>query len=306
MAAPVCPLELELLTRPDTPLCDLIDWMQERGLLATSMDCNRCPPGVEMEFRERADVQDEHTWRCPRCSTSKSIRAGSLFAEFPKIHLRVWLRFLFKWMEDKLTTNIKTELETVGYVSKTTLLAMCRLIRYLCARYLVDHPPIPMGGPNVLLQMDESCFRKKPKYGRGQRSRPIWVFGIVRTDVQPAVGYMQVVERRDAATLLPIIQRSVLPGSTVYSDEWAAYRNVALLPNVAQHHTVNHSLHFVDPVTGIHTQHIEAYWSRKKEKLRRMHGCYGPDTQSYLNELMWRERVTLLPGRSVALGGGRS
>ncbi|KAI8516529.1 hypothetical protein Bbelb_051100 [Branchiostoma belcheri] len=152
------------------------------------------------------------------------------------------MRFLLKWAEDKLMKDIKAELAPVG----CTLYRMCRLLRTICERKLVDVPPIPMGGPNVILQMDESCFRKKPKYRRGQRPRPIWVFGIVRTDVRPAIGYMTVVERRNVATLLPIIQRSVLPGSTVYSDEWAAYRNVENLPNVAHH--------------GVHTKHIEAYW----------------------------------------------
>ncbi|KAI8516499.1 hypothetical protein Bbelb_050800 [Branchiostoma belcheri] len=46
--------------------------------------------------------------------------------------------------------------------------------------------------------------------------------------------------------------------------------------------------HFVDPVTGVHTQHIESYWNRKK--LKAMHGCMGEETATYLTEEMWRER----------------
>ena len=90
----------------------------------------------------------------------------------------------------------------------------------------------------------------------------MWVFGIVDTSHSPAVGYMEVVQCRDAATLLPIIQSHVAPGSVVHSDQWRAYSQVSTLPAVNAHHTVNHSLNFVDPTTGVHTQHVESYWNR--------------------------------------------
>jgi hypothetical protein len=85
------------------------------------------------------------------------------------------------------------------------------------------------------------------------------VFDMVDTSQQPALGYMEVVQQRDALTLLPIIQAHTAPGTTIHSDQWAAYS-----PGIAAHNTVNHSLNFVDPVTGTHTQHIESYWSRAK------------------------------------------
>ena len=56
------------------------------------------------------------------------------------------------------------------------------------------------------------------------------------------------------------------------------------------HGGVNHSLHFVDPATGVHTQTVESYWNRVKTKLKRMKGCDGDQLPSYLYEFMWRER----------------
>ena len=85
-----------------------------------------------------------------------------------------------------------------------------------------------------------------------------WVFGLVDTSHTPALGYMEMVQTRDAATLLPIIQRHVAPGTIVHSDQWRAYTRVA---GVVSHQTVNHSINFVDPTTAVHTQHIESYWN---------------------------------------------
>ena len=53
---------------------------------------------------------------------------------------------------------------------------------------------------------------------------------------------------------------------------------------------MNHSLNFVDPTTGVHTQHIESYWNRVKLRFKCMKGVDTRQLPSYLDEFMWRER----------------
>ena len=65
---------------------------------------------------------------------------------------------------------------------------------------------------------------------------------------------------------------------------------VGQLPNVTRHRIVNRSLHFVDPVTNVHTQHIKSYWNRVKIKFKKMRGVDSSQLPSYLDEFMWRER----------------
>ena len=112
---------------------------------------------------------------------------------------------------------------------------------------------------------------------------------MVDTSYAPSVGFMQVVQSRDAATLLPIIRHHVLPGTIIHSDEWSSYRRVAALSNVHTHATVNHSVEFVSS-SGVHTQHVESYWNRVKTKLKRMKGCHEHQLPGYLDEFMYRER----------------
>src|SRR5690348_804842 len=100
--------------------------------------------------------------------------------------------------------------------------------------------------------------RAKYNRGRNLRQRDRWVLGIY--DPVKKIGYMEFVDSRDAQTLLPIVQRVVRPGSTVHTDGWRAYNGLPALG--FGHGVVNHSLFFVDPVTGVHTQNVEAYWSR--------------------------------------------
>ena len=67
---------------------------------------------------------------------------------------------------------------------------------------------------------------------------------------------MAMVERRDAQTLLPIMQQHLRSGTIVHSDEWAAYNQAQRLEAVEQHQVVNHSLHFCRSSNGCpHTEH---------------------------------------------------
>ena len=93
---------------------------------------------------------------------------------------------------------------------------------------------------------------------------------------------MEVVPAR-TATLLPIIQAHVAPGSIVHSDEWAAYNRAGNLPNVGSYQSVNHSLHFVDPL-------ILELLSLTESKFKRTKGVASEQLPSYLDEFMWRER----------------
>ena len=83
---------------------------------------------------------------------------------------------------------------------------------------------------------------------------------MVDTSESPGLGYMEIVAAHYAATLLPIIRAHTAPelasdvlseSTTIHSDQWQAYTSMNTLPGVAAHGVVNHSLHFIDPSSGI-------------------------------------------------------
>ena len=107
-----------------------------------------------------------------------------------------------------------------------------------------------IGGPGIEVEIDESKFGRR-KYNRGRQVDGHWVFGgIERVSGECFLVEVQCSATRDANTLLPLIAQYICPGSIVYSDEW----NQLSATTGLAHQTVNHSLHFVDPISGAHTR----------------------------------------------------
>ena len=77
------------------------------------------------------------------------------------------------------------------------------------------------------------------------------------------------------------------PGTIVHSDEWKAYNKILKLPHMSSHEVVNHSVNFVDPASGVHTQNIKSYWNNVKQKLKRMKGCHGEQLVSRCQTLFY-------------------
>ncbi|KAH8036231.1 hypothetical protein HPB51_020902 [Rhipicephalus microplus] len=115
--------------------------------------------------------------------------------------------------------------------------------------------------PSRLLTGDSVPSRRRNNYG-GVSNKCPWIFGMLHVSTKELRLFE--VDKRDAATLGSLIAKHILPGTTVYSDEWAAYQCIPRLvdangtPLNLDWRTVNHSVNFVGPTTGANTQRIES------------------------------------------------
>ncbi len=101
--------------------------------------------------------------------------------------------------------------------------------------------------------------------------------------------FFETVEKRDAPTLLPLIQKWVAPGSIIHTDYWKGYSRIVSLSEGYTHLTVNHSENFVDPDTGCHIQGIESRWHAVKGYLPRC-GTHTQLLPSYFAEYMLHKK----------------
>ena len=252
------------------------------------MACPHCM--TDMKERVKKDVIDGASWvcyntRCPKPLTTVSIRHCSFFAKFRLSLADVWTTILM-WSEDESVSKV---VNSYG-LDRKTVRKVYNELRDAIAGHL-ESDPIRLGGPGIVCQIDESLMCHKQKYHRGRVARAqTWAFGIVDTSFKPAKGYMEVVSDRSAETLLEVINRACRPGTIIYSDEWAAYRKIQEKLGL-EHKTVNHSLHFVDPNTSVHTQNIESYWAKQKQKIKAMKGIRASELPLLLKEFVWKDNI---------------
>jgi transposase-like protein len=150
----------------------------------------------------------------------------------------------------------------------------------------LDEEDFTIGGPDVIVEIDESKFGKR-KYHRGHAVEGAWIFGGVERTEERKVFLVQVDDRSENS-LLTKIEKHILPGSIIYSDLWKSYYGIEEKLNL-RHFKVNHSINFVDPESGVHTNTIEGTWSGVKRKIP-VRNRNRSSIDEHLLEFVWRRK----------------
>jgi len=132
------------------------------------------------------------------------------------------------------------------------------------------------------IEVDESYFggHRKGNRGRGAAGK-VPVFGLLKRGGKV---YTKIIPDASGMTLIPIIEKKVIPDSIVYSDCWKGY-NVLDVSDF-KHYRINHSKLFADRQN--HINGIENFWNQAKRHLRKFNGVPKDNFGLFLKECEWR------------------
>ena len=132
------------------------------------------------------------------------------------------------------------------------------------------------------IEVDESYFGGARKGNRGRDAAgKVPVFGLLKRNGKV---YTKIIPDASGASLLPIIERKVIPDSIVYSDCWRGYN--VLDVSGFKHYRINHSKLFADKQN--HINGIENFWNQAKRHMRKFNGVPKAHFGLFLKECEWR------------------
>jgi len=229
----------------DSRLNEIVDLLS----LKTCQECKTCGESVRL-LKNKRQVYCKNR-ACPMKNKRIAKWGDSLFnkTKLTKMQvLRIIELFMMKFPKNLIAYELSVDRKTIWRVLKN-------LSRILVPNYYNSMEEL--GAANQIIEIDESKFGKR-KYNKGHKVDGVWILGMVEKTGLKRIKLIQV-ENRNMPTLTNIITSSVNNDSIIYTDGWKGYNS--LKNNFADHKSVNHSLHYKDPATGVHTNTIEGCWA---------------------------------------------
>lgn len=269
-----------------TTLQEAIRYFSKEDVCTQFVATMRWPNGIECprcQAKTISHLKSRSVWQCKGCRKQFSVKVGTIFEDSP-IKLNQWLCAMWLLVNAKNGISSYEVARSIGVTQKTAWFMMHRirlalqqgsLTRKLSGEVEADETYI--GGKARNMHKDkqakalkaEGYFRKAVVMGMLERD------GEVRT---------KVLNVASAKVLAREIRANVEPGSTLYTDELAAYTKVG---REYAHHVINHAQEYVRG--NVHTNGIENFWSLLKRGLKGTYVSVEPfHLFRYLDEQAFR------------------
>ncbi|MDE2166188.1 MAG: IS1595 family transposase [Alphaproteobacteria bacterium] len=251
----------------------------------------RWPNGVCCPTCGRIDVRfiaSRRLWECKEKHPKKqfSARVGTLFEDSP-LGLGIWFAAIWQIANCKNGISSYEFARAAGITQKSAWFVLHRVRRAMEAGSIeldgtIEADETYLGG--AAKNMHQRSKRRKETFGPTAGKQ--MVVGILRrkTGKRPSKVKATHVPDTKKATLQRAVRETAAPGSTLYTDNNAAYDGLA---SEYQHDVINHALEFVRG--AVHTNGIENFWSLFKRTVKGTYISVEPaHLQAYLAEQSFR------------------
>jgi transposase-like protein len=236
---------------PDDDAClEAIKEMRFPGAVAT---CDKCK--VE---RKHYRVSGRTAYACDHCGHHVYPLAGTIF-EKSSTSLKLWFHAMFQMGSTKCGISAKQIQRETGVTYKTAW-RMFRQVRSLMGE------EISLEGSTV--EVDETMCGGVQKCGAGRKPRDNKTIVMGMAERKGRI-VARCIPDTTAKTLKGKIHEYVLPGATVYTDEWGGYNTVGEHRQY-RHRRIKHALK-VYVMGDVHTNTVEGFWSLIKRGISGVH-----------------------------------
>lgn len=252
-----------------------VKWLIEVGIIWRARTCSIC--GKLMLLNSHLERYRHY---CISGRRDISMWKNTFFSR-SKLEPNQIMNLVYLW----LAGADSTMLGRTGGHSSTTIANFIQDVTQMVAECVEERSQM-IGGAGIIVELDESKLSKR-KFNRGHHVEGVWVIGGVERTAERKLFAVQV-ENRNSETISQIIETYVHPGSIIHTDCWRGYDCLRQMPQY-DHQTVNHSLHFKDPVTQVHTNSIEGTWAAIKGRISKRYRC-GDALSNHLNAFIWKRQ----------------
>jgi transposase-like protein len=273
---------------PDDETCLTYIWRERFAPDGEHARCERCE--AERVFKRYATEDKRPAWYCSACGFRIHPLKGTIF-EKSSTSLQLWFYAMYLMTSTRCGVSAKQLERELGVTYKTAW----RMFNLIRNKLMTDDGTGPLSGQ---VEVDETFVGGKPRESyRREVARRGWnmqtAYWDRKTIVFAAVERggrvrAEVVPDSRARTVEGKVREFVMPESTVFTDDFHAYRRLGQPKSGYQHRRINHSAR-VYVMGDVHTQTIEGFFGLFKNGVRGVyHSVSKKWLQGYVNEYVWR------------------
>jgi transposase len=248
----------------------------------TDFDCPKC--GRPARYSR---VKARRSYQCQWCAHQVYPTAGTPF-DRTRTSLRDWFYVMFLFTTTRNGVAAKRVERELGVTYKTAW-RLCHQVRKYMAQLDSDDP---LGGMGEIVEIDETLVGGSVSgKGQGYKGNKTCVVGLLERDGELIT---RVVRSRTKEAMRGVILSHVLPGSTVHTDEFGGYKDIADCGFT--HVTVNHKAGQYATAAGAGVNSIEGFWAQLKRGINGTHiHVSGKHLPKYLGEFEYRWNMRQVP-----------